>query len=331
MSSKPAILDHAATLADATRCRLLQLLEEQELRVSELCQVLQLPQSTVSRHLKVLSDGGWLASRRDGTSHLYQMKVTNDSDDGAAAELWQLISRQTSKTPVSRQDRARLAGVLAARRGRSQEFFASAHEWDRLRDELFGPRFDLHALLGLVDPGWAVGDLACGTGRLSEALAPFVREVVAVDGSPAMLEAARERLKPHENVRLRGGDLEALPVEDGSLDAATLILALHHTSDPRRVLAESRRALKVGGRLLVVDMLPHDREEYRREMGHIWLGFSEEQIRRDLEATGFAECRVRTLPTDPEVRGPALFVATAGAADAVTAGAPELLGAAANA
>lgn len=313
MSSKPAILDHAATLADATRCRILQLLEEQELMVSELCQVLQLPQSTVSRHLKVLSDGGWLDSRRDGTSRLYQMKVAN-GDGGAADDLWKLISRQTATTPSSRQDRARLQGVLAARRGRSQEFFASANDWDRLRDELFGPRFDLQALLGLVDPGWVVGDLGCGTGRLSEALAPFVREVVAVDGSPAMLESARERLKAHQNVSLRAGELEALPVEDGYLDAATLILALHHTSEPRRVLAECRRALKGGGRLLLVDMLPHDREEYRREMGHIWLGFSGEQIRRDLEATHFAGCRLRTLPADPDARGPALFVATAGAA-----------------
>ena len=138
-------------------------------------------------------------------------------------------------------------------------------------------------------------------------------KLVAVDGSPAMLEAARERLKDCDNVRWHGADLEALPVEDGELDAATLVLALHHVSEPPAVLAEARRALKAGGRLLVVDMLPHDREDYRREMGHIWLGFSEEQIRRDLDTAGFDSCRFRTLPADPDARGPALFVAAASA------------------
>jgi SAM-dependent methyltransferase/DNA-binding transcriptional ArsR family regulator len=315
MSAKPAILDHAATLADVTRCRVLQLLDGHELTVSELYQVLQIPQSTVSRHLKVLSEDGWLRSRRDGTSRLYQMATGDNGNglSGGAAALWQLISGQIAETPVSGQDQARLQGILTARRGRSQEFFASALEWDRLRDELFGSRFDLLALVGLLDPSWVIGDLGCGTGRLSEALAPFVQEVVAVDGSAAMLEAARERLQKCENVRLHGADLEALPIEDAALDAATLVLALHHVSEPQGVLVEARRALKPGGRLLVVDMLPHDREEYRREMGHTWLGFAADQIRRDLEASGFTGCRIRTLPADPAALGPALFVATAAA------------------
>ncbi len=312
MNSKPPILDHAATLADVTRCRVLQLLERQELTVSELCQVLQLPQSTVSRHLKVLADGAWVRSRREGTSHLYQMAGTNG--DGAA-ELWQLVRRQTAEIAVSRQDGARLESVLAARRSRSQEFFSStAGQWDLLRDELFGQRFDLAALVGLCDPRWVVGDLGCGTGRLSAALAPFVREVIAVDGSAAMLEAARERLREPSNVRFRDGELEALPIADDELDAATLVLALHHASEPERVLAEARRVLKPEGRLLVVDMLPHDREDFRRQMGHIWLGFATEQIEQYLDAAGFAQGRVQPLAADPQAKGPTLFVATARAA-----------------
>ena len=167
------------------------------------------------------------------------------------------------------------------------------------------------ALAGLCDAGWTVGDLGCGTGRLSEALAPFVAAVVAVDGSAAMLAAARVRLGDIGNVTLREGELENLPVGDEELDVVTLFLALHHVSDPSVVLAEARRVLKPGGRLLVVDMLPHDREQFRQEMGHLWLGFSQDQMRRDLAATGFSSGRVHALPADPSTKGPALFAAAA--------------------
>lgn len=310
MNAKPPILDHTVTLSDLNRCRVLQVLDRHELTVSELCQVLRLPQSTVSRHLKVLGEGGWVRSRREGTSHLYQ--IANGTLEAAAAELWQLVRAQTSEIAASQKDRARLAGVLAARRGRSQEFFSStAGEWDALRSELFGSRFDLMALAGLLDPQWVVGDLGCGTGQLSAALAPFVGEVVAVDGSAAMLEAARERLADCGNVRFLDGELEGLPIRDGELDAATLVLALHHASEPQLVLGEARRVLKAGGRLLVVDMLPHDREEFRLRMGHIRLGFSPEQIERWLAASGLEDARVVPLPVEAEAEGPPLFVATA--------------------
>ncbi len=331
MSPKPTILDHAATLSEATRCRILYLLERQELTVSELMSVLQLPQSTASRHLRVLADAGWVRSRRDGTSHLYQLAA--DSLDEAAGQLWQLIRDQLAETPASRQDLTRLESVLRERRSRSQAFFTeTASEWDKLRDELFGRRFDLQALLALLDRRWVVGDLGCGTGRTSEALAPHVGCVHAVDGSAAMLEAARQRLAQAENaesprtgadVVFHQGELESLPLEDGILDAAVLFLALHHTPDPGRVLAEARRASKAGGRLLIVDMLPHDRDDYRRKMGHVWLGFSERKIRRALSEAGFAGARFQPLPADPEARGPSLFVATALAATVAEVAATE--------
>lgn len=315
MSLKPTILDHTATLSEATRCRILHLLERQELTVSELMSVLQLPQSTASRHLRVLADAGWVRSRRDGTSHLYQLAA--DSLDEAAGKLWRLIRDQLAETPASLQDLTRLESVLRERRSRSQAFFTeTASEWDKLRDELFGRRFDLQALLALLDRRWVVGDLGCGTGRTSEALAPHVGRVHAVDGSAAMLEAARHRLAQAENVTFHQGELERLPLDDDTLDAAVLFLALHHTPDPGRVLAEARRASKAGARLLIVDMLPHDRDDYRRQMGHVWLGFSERKIRRALAEAGFTGARFQPLPADSEARGPSLFVATATAASA---------------
>jgi ArsR family transcriptional regulator len=305
-AAAPPILDQLSALADELRTRVLLLLERHELTVSELCSVLQLPQSTVSRHLKTLLDGGWVASRPDGTRRLYRMR--GDTLEASARRLWSLTRAQVARTASAAQDARRLQAVLALQRTRSQEFFAgAAGRWDKLRDELFGPKFYLQALFGLLDE-WVVADLGCGTGAVAEALAPFVDKVIAVDGSDAMLDAARSRLDGVDNVELRRGELEALPLgDDERVDAATLMLVLHHVADPGKVVAEAARALRPAGRLLVVDMLPHDRQEYRHEMGHVWMGFSEEQIAGHLAEAGLNLERFLPLPAEPSARGPALF------------------------
>jgi ArsR family transcriptional regulator len=306
----PAILDHLAALADTTRSRMLLLLDRRELAVSELCGIMQLPQSTVSRHLKALADSGWVSARAEGTSHLYTM--TREELDAPARRLWSLVRDQVGPTPAAVQDQRRLQAALAARRTKSQEFFSSAAgQWDRLRDELFGERYHLAALAALADPDWVAGDLGCGTGQTSRVLAPFVARVVGVDESAAMLQAARRRLQEFQNVDLRRGELEALPIDEGRLDVATLVLVLHHVPEPERAVAEVARVLKPGGRLVLVDMLPHDRDSYRQQMGHLWLGFSDDQIGRLLTEAGFGEIRIVPLAPDAQARGPALFVSTA--------------------
>jgi ubiquinone/menaquinone biosynthesis C-methylase UbiE len=307
MALKATVFDRLSTLADSTRSRILLALERHELTVGELCAVLQLPQSTVSRHLRILGDEGWVASRAEGTSRQYRIVQPLDGD---ARRLWQLVRGQVSEG--AGHDADRLRSVLAERKAKSQEFFSSAAgQWDTLRAELFGRRADLAALLGLIDEGWTVGDLGCGTGQTTETLAPFVRRVVAVDASRAMLAAARRRLGEVPNVELRHGDLEALPVDDGELDAAVLLLVLHYVVDPGRVLTEVARSLAPGGKLLVVDMAPHEREEYRQQMGHLWQGFSREQVSAWLHEAGLEGTRWTALPPDPQAKGPSLFVATA--------------------
>lgn len=309
-TTETAIFDRLSLLADATRARLLLALEEQELTVSELCSVLQLPQSTVSRHLKVLGDDGWVTSRREGTSRHY--RATLDDLPEPARRLWQLTRGEVSRLLMVEEDARRLASVLAERRSRSQEFFSgAAGEWDRLRRDLFGERAELAPLLALLPEHWIVGDLGCGTGRTSEALAPFAERVVAVDDSAAMLEAARQRLERFPHVEVRRGRLEALPLEDQALDVAILSLVLHHLPEPGKTLAEVARVLRPGGRLLVVDMLPHEREEFRQDMGHVWLGFAEDRLAGWLETTGFEALRFLPLPADPGVAGPGLFAARA--------------------
>ena len=309
MTAAP-ILDHMAALADPIRCRILLPLERHELTVNEICSVLQLPQSTVSRHLKTLADDGWVVSRRDGTSRFYGMAM-QELDPGAQ-QLWPLIREQIAGTNGAEQDERRLKTVLVKRRSKSEEFFASASgQWDHLRTELFGDRFHLHAMLALLDPTLVVGDLGCGTGQVSEVMAPHVGKVIAVDGSTDMVQAARKRLKALHTVDVRRGDMEALPIDDQQLDAAIVALVLHHVPEPPLALAEVHRVLKCGGRVLIIDMLPHDRVEYQQQMGHVWLGFSEKTIRKHLESAGFEKPMIHALPADESAKGPSLFVASA--------------------
>jgi ArsR family transcriptional regulator len=297
------------SLSDAIRVRVLRLVERHELTVAELCAVLQLPQSTVSRHLKVLADDGWVDCRPEGTSRLYHMA---DGLPPAARRLWTLTREQMSQSAAAEQDDQRLAPVLAERQSRSQAFFSSAAgKWDKLRRELFGERFDVLGLLALLEPSWRVGDLGCGTGQTSELLAPYVRQVIAIESSAAMFKAAKARLGGLPNVELHRGDLHALPLDDESLDVALLHLVLHHVAEPPAVLAEAARALAPGGRILLMDMRRHDRREYQQQMGHVWLGFEPEQLSGWLEGAGFTDVRIHPLPAEPAARGPALLSAVA--------------------
>jgi len=309
IQSRP-IFDRLSALADPTRSRLLLLLDRHELTVGELCAALQLPQSTVSRHLKTLADEGWVQARAEGTSRRYVMPRT--ALDPSARGLWQLVRDQMGATPSAKQDLLRAERVLQERRTASQAFFSStAGQWDRVRAELYGARTDLAPLAALLDPATTVGDLGCGTGQTTAALAPFVARVLAVDESEAMLAAARARVGHHDNVDVRAGRLEALPIDDASLDVAVLSLVLHFVVDPAAALREAARVLRAGGCLLVVDMEPHEREEYRATMGHLWLGFSADQLGAWLGGAGFAAPRIVPLAPDPHAKGPALFTARA--------------------
>lgn len=309
MIARASILDRLSALADHTRSRILLLLDRRELSVSELCAVLQLPQSTVSRHLRILSDEGWLASRGDGTSRYYSMVVGRL--DPSVRRLWRVVREEIAAAPGAAQDARRLSPVVAQRRTKSQAFFASAAgAWDHLRVEMIGQRTDVLALLGLLDCRWVIGDLGCGTGHIAEALAPCVARVIAVDESGPMLTAARDRLRPYENAELRSGSVEALPIEDQELDAAVLFLVAHFVADPGEMMIEVARVLRPGGRMLIVDLTSHDRADYVVQLGHVWQGFDEDQIGQWILDAGFERFRYRPLPAEPSAKGPSLFVAS---------------------
>jgi SAM-dependent methyltransferase len=294
-------------LAEPTRLRILRTLEKQELSVLELCEVLALPQSTVSRHLKVLAERGWLASRREGTQSLYGWA---EEIDPGARRLWLLARGETDAWPALRQDAERLSAVKARRDGAQRFFAGAAGAWDRLRAEVYGRSVGTEALLALLPAEWTVADLGCGTGAVAADLAPRVRKVIAVDQSAEMLRAARRRLGRLPNVEIHEARLEALPLADASCDAAMAVLALSYVEDPAAALREAARVLRPGGRLVVVEAARHSDEALRRRMGQRSPGFDAAALAA-LFPKGTEPATCRAVPPEPGAKGPGLVVASA--------------------
>lgn len=308
-TSRTSLVERLSALGEPVRLRLLRLLEREELSVGELARVVQLPQSTVSRHLKVLGEGGWIIARSEGTSTL--LRLIRDDLDPAHRALWQTVREQMSG-PELEEDARRLAGVLSERMGDTQAFFGRvAGEWDGVRRELFGERATVQALLALLPEAWTVADIGCGTGNAAEVLAPLVQKVVAIDQSDAMLGAARKRLKCVQNVEFVRAGVESLPLQNASVDAAVCVLVLHHIEDPLAACREMARILRPGGVCLIVDMVEHDRVQYRHTMGHRWLGFGVPELVRMLSDAGLEGVRVSLLPAAAEAKGPGLFACAA--------------------
>jgi ArsR family transcriptional regulator len=303
-----ALLAWMGSLADPTRLRILRVLEREELPVVDLCDVLKLPQSTVSRHLKTLGDQGWVASRREGTQAFY--RAAPHAEPGAQ-RLWKLARTELDGWPAVEQDAVRLEARREARRSEAQSFFAgAAAEWDRVRAEAYGREFELGVLRSLVPPEWTIADLGCGTGAFTAELARSGARVVGVDQSAAMLKVARRATRELPNVELHQASLEGLPLADRSCDAALLLLVLSYVAAIEPVLREAHRILAPGGRLVVVDASPHEDESFRRRLGQARPGIDPRAVVDALAALGLEGTRADgPIATRSHRSGPDLFLA----------------------
>jgi ArsR family transcriptional regulator len=302
--------ERLSAIADTTRLRLCRVLEKAELSVGEVAKVLQLPQSTVSRHLKTLRSADWIRSRAEGTATLYRFVL--DELPETSRTVWVGIRQEAAPQADLDQDDRRLSAVLHARRANSEAYFGRiAGEWDDIRTQLYGSGFTQIGLLALVSPDWVVADLGCGTGNAAELLSQHVRTVIAVDQSQPMLDAASKRLEFCGNIDFRLGTLEDLPLSDGTVNASTCVLVLHHLDDPEQAIGEMHRVLRRGGVALIIEMLPHTHDDYLHTMGHTHLGFDPKELGAMCTRAGFTSARAVTLPNHPDARGPGLFVLTA--------------------
>mgnify|MGYP001078042885 CR=1 FL=1 len=286
--SDEEMLDTLKALADASRLRLTAILLAGEFTVQELCRIMGMGQSRVSRHLKILTEAGILTVKRQGTWSYYRA----GGDSLFFGAIRHAFEQQLSTIPERRQDLVAVAAILDERRRRSQEFFdRHARQWDDLARTLLPVPDYLPRLLASVPHGGTVVEVGVGTGGLLADLAARADDVIGVDHSPAMLEEARRRLKGQgvRGIDLRLGEMSHLPLPDASVGCALLNMVLHHAPDPPAVLAEIRRVLVPGGLLLIADLARHERETAREQLADQWLGFDEAELAGWLKGAGFGE------------------------------------------
>lgn len=270
-------------LADETRLRLLGILAHHELNVGEIVQVLDMGQSRISRHLKILMEAGLLDCKRDGLWAFYSIPGA-----GQAQPLLQAVLGELKSLPDHDRDLDCATQVLAERRQSTVRFFDDlAADWTRMSREILGD-FDLgQAILGYLHEPGTVVDLGCGPGLLLGRLAEKANRAIGVDNSARMLEAAARLLSPCAQISLRLGDLEHLPLRDAEADTAILSMVLHHLASPQAGLAEMSRVMLPGGQVILVDFLAHTNETMRTRYGDRWLGFAVEDLRLWLRQSGF--------------------------------------------
>ena len=269
--------------ADATRVRLLALLEREELTVAELSAITRLAQPRVSTHLARLKDAGLVRDRRSGVSAYYRFDEA--ALDGPQHSLWKTL-REGSDDPLLRQDAERVPGVLAMRA--ADQNWADSVAGDMERHDSPGRTWEAMArsALPLLEPG-DVLDIASGDGVLAELLAPHSHRYVCLDSSTKVVLAASERLRKLKNVEVREGDMHALPFEDGHFDLVVLMHALTYADEPARAVAEAARVLRPGGRLLLTSLARHEHRSVVESYGHVNLGFSEKQLQKFATRGGF--------------------------------------------
>jgi ArsR family transcriptional regulator len=287
-----AFLTLLRAAAEDTRLRILALAAREDLTVSDYVHVLGQSQPRVSRHLKLLVEGGLLERFREAQFTRFRL-VTGGED---AAMVREFVRRLDPKHPRLAADRARLEALQLRRQTAAVRFFRdNAQRWDELRALHVADREIERALAHhLPLNSKRLLDIGTGTGRLLEVLAPKVEHAVGIDQSREMLALARANLARAgiDNAEIRQADMYALPFEAQSFDVVTIHHVLHYADDPASALAEAARVTKAGGVVLVVDFSPHDLVELKREHAHVHLGFADNQVQGWLRSAGL-------VPLDP--------------------------------
>jgi len=294
-----SILKSLKLLADASRVRIVLLLEREELSVAELQDVLGMGQSTISTHLSQLKQAGIVEDRRTGKNILYRLK---SAEKGLEEQLLPVLRQAVSEIPEAEQDVDALRLILNRRQDKVRAYFnelagkfgkqyVPGRSWQGLAETLL-----------MLAPPLVIADLGAGEGTVSQLLARRAKNVIAVDNSEKMVEFGSELARSHgvSNLEYRLGDLEDLPIERESVDVAFFSQSLHHAQHPPRALAEASRILKPGGRIIILDLVRHHFEEARVLYADLWLGFTEVELQKMLSETGFRNVTTAVVHRESE-------------------------------
>ncbi|MCX7679065.1 MAG: metalloregulator ArsR/SmtB family transcription factor [Spirochaetes bacterium] len=292
------LLAKVKALSDETRLRIYAMLISHELNVNDIVEILHISQPGASRHLKILAEAGLLSSRRDGLWVFY--KATNSAKN---AELLKelILSDDEMKLELQRLEER----ISEKAREKTLFYDALAPRWDKLKRSIVGNIDIAGEIFARIDPCAVAADLGCGTGELLPVLCEKAMRVIGIDKSPKMLELARQRFKRERyglKIELRIGEIEHLPVRDGEIELAVLNMVLHHLGEPLKGLQEASRALKSGGKCIVVELDQHLQEEFRNSLGHRWLGFSRELMEKWLTSAGLSLKEVSAFETNTGFR-----------------------------
>jgi len=297
----PSIVKTLRVVADPNRLRILLLLRDEELSVAEMQEILVMGQSTLSTHLSQLKQAGLVEDRRTGKSSLYRLTSPKGAS-GTGGVLDQLLAEAKNEIPEAASDQAAVRAVVKKRQDKMRSFFDSVA--GRLgKDYVPGQSWKsvAEALLRLMPP-MVIADLGAGEGTFALLLAQGAKKVIAVDTSAKMIEVAREQALRHgvKNVEYRLGDMEEVPIDDGSVDLVFFSQSLHHALHPERAIQEAWRILQPGGRIVVLDLVKHRFEEARELYADEWLGFSESELEAMMEKAGFTDVQTSVVHKEPE-------------------------------
>lgn len=298
----PSTLRHLRLLADPSRLRILLLLDKEELSVAELQDILGMGQSRISTHLSQMKQGGLLEDRREGKSIYYRLRPRRGAEAEAFEKLRTVLQDAAAEIPEAEEDIPALAQIMRRRQDKVRAYF----------DDLAG-KFGRHyvpgrswkglaeTLLTLMPP-LVIADLGAGEGTFSQLLARRAKKVIAVDNSEKMVEYGTDLAKKHgvKNLEYRFGDIQEIPIRTGTVDLAFFSQALHHAHHPERAVAEAFRILKLGGRIVVLDLLRHSYQEARELYADVWLGFTEAEVFRYLSDAGFRDVETSIVHREEE-------------------------------
>ena len=288
------IIKYCKALSDDTRARLVNVLLEYELNVGEIVQVMEMGQSRISRHLKILSESGLVHVRREGLWAFYRA-----SEDGPGRMFLNGVSALLEGEAELKRDRNRAEKVVRERTAATRQFFDEiAPEWDRMTAEVLG-NLDLGREIQTRLPECAcAADIGCGPGDMLEILSRSSDKVIGVDNSPKMLELAEERFPDNARMSLRIGEMTHLPLRDWEADCTVMSLVLHHLTRPIDAIREAGRVLKIGGKLIIAEFDQHENELMRSEYGDRRLGIPREKMCTWLEKARFTIRAVTEFPVN---------------------------------